>query len=211
MANAANIIRAFSEEQTSRLTGISRRQLRYWDKEKFFVPSLAYEDRSLPYSRLYSFRDVVSLKVLNALRNEAKVPLQELRRVKNKLLHLGDDVWTCTTLYVHNKRVAFLNPETASMEEVVSGQGILIPLQEASRDMEDKVKALDKRSPDLIGKFERKRGIARNQLVIAGTRVPVKSIKAFADAGYSIEQIKKEYPTLVDGDIVAAIEVDTAA
>src|SRR5215472_894911 len=35
-----------------------------------------------------------------------------------------------------------------------------------------------------IGKIERHRGTAENKPVIAGTRIPVKSIKAFSDAGY---------------------------
>ena len=57
-----------------------------------------------------------------------------------------------------------------------------------------------------IGKTERHRNIARNQTVIAGTRIPVRSIKAFADAGYSVDAIRKEYPTLTEEDIRAAIK-----
>lgn len=211
MANAPDIVRAFSEDQVAHLTGVSKRQLRYWDCGGFFVPSLAYESRSRPYSRLYSFRDLVSLKILNRLRNEAKVPLGELRRVKDRLLHLGDEVWIKTTLHAHNKRVAFLNPETDVLEEVVSGQGILIPLWEETGNMEEAVSALSERGRDSIGKFERTRGIARNQLVISGTRIPVRSVKAFAEAGYSIEQIRQEYPTLTEDDIKAAINFETAA
>jgi uncharacterized protein (DUF433 family) len=210
--NARNLIETFSEETTSRLTGVSVRQLRYWDGDGFFSPSLAYEDRSVAYSRLYSFRDIVSLKVLNTLRNDAGVPLQHLRDVKIKLLGLGDDLWAATTLYVHNKRVAFVNPETDTLEEVVSGQGLLqIPLKVASDNMRDTIVRLKQRNPDNIGKFERTRKIAHNQLVIAGTRIPVDSVKAFAAAGYSIERIKLEYPTLTTEDIQAAMGYADAA
>src|SRR5882672_3208640 len=106
------LIETFSEETASRLTGVSIRQLRYWDGDGFFSPSLAYPDRSTAHSRIYSFRDIVALKVLNTLRNDAKVPLQHLREVKDSLLALGDTLWAETILYVHNKRVAFVNPET---------------------------------------------------------------------------------------------------
>jgi hypothetical protein len=83
--------------------------------------------------RLYSFRDIVSLK---ALRNEANVPLEHLREVKEKLIHLGDYIWAKTTLYVFNKRVVFDNPGTKEKEEVVSGQGVLqIPLQVVAENM----------------------------------------------------------------------------
>jgi hypothetical protein len=67
-----NLIETFTEDRASRLTGVSVRQLRYWDRDGFFSPNLGYEDRSVPYSRLYSFRDIVSLKVLNTLRNDAQ-------------------------------------------------------------------------------------------------------------------------------------------
>ena len=62
-----------------------------------------------------------------------------------------------------------------------------------------------------IGKIEKKRGVANNQAVIAGTRIPVKSIQAFSEAGYSVEEIKKQYPTLTDDDILAAINYKAVA
>ncbi len=206
------VVSAFTEDQVARLTGISIGQLRYWDRTNFFQPSLAYENRRASYSRIYSFRDIVCLKVVNALRNEAKVPLPHLRDVKDKLRHLGDDLWSKTTFYVLNKRVVFFNLETDRREDVVSGQGVLqIPLKVVSGDMEDAVRAMWRRDEASFGKIERHRNIACNQEVIAGTRIPVRAIKAFADAGYSIDEIKREYPSLTEQDIRAAIEHNAAA
>lgn len=208
----ATIVAAFTEDQAERLTGVSKRQLRYWDRTGFFTPSLAYDDRRAPYSRLYSFRDLASLKVVNALRNEANVPLPHLREVKEKLSHLGDDLWAKTTLYVLKRAVIFHNPETGAREEVLSKQAVLeIPLRAVSGNVEDAVKALRQRDPDLVGKVERQRNIAHNQPVIAGTRIPVRGVKAFDKAGYSVEDIRKEYPTLTEEDIRAAIEYKEAA
>jgi DNA-binding transcriptional MerR regulator len=201
------IIAAFTEDQVARLTGVSQTQLRYWDRTGFFVPTLAYEDRRAPYSRLYTFRDLVSLKVINALRNDAAVPLPHLRKVKEKLVHLGDDVWAKTTLYVLNKRVIFDSPGGKTREEILSGQVILqIPLKVVSGNMEQAIKAMSVRAPSSIGRTERKRNVVHNELVVAGTRIPVRSIKSFAEAGYSVDQIRKEYPTLTDSDIRAAIK-----
>jgi uncharacterized protein (DUF433 family) len=206
------VVSAFTEDHVERLTGVSQRQLRYWDRTGFFVPSLAYEDRRSPYSRLYSFRDVVSLKIVSALRNDANVPLPHLREVKEKLAHLGDDLWATTTLYVLNRRVIFDSPDMDRREEVVSGQVMLqIPLKVVSGNTEEAVKALRKREDAAIGKIERRKNVAHNQAVIAGTRIPVRSVKAFADAGYSVEQIQKEYPTLTAEDIQAAISFEAAA
>lgn len=209
--NASAVVSAFTEDQVERLSGVTKRQLRYWDKTGFFVPSLGFEDRSQPYSRLYSFRDLVSLKVLSTLRNEGKVPLPRLREVKERLLHLGDEVWSKTSLYVLNKQVVWLNPETGEREEPVSGQRILeIPLEVASRSMEEAVRDLGRRDASLIGKFERRRNVAHNRTVFSGTRIPVDSVKAFAAAGYSVSQILEEYPALTHEDVRAALNHEAA-
>jgi DNA-binding transcriptional MerR regulator len=163
------VLSAFTEDQVRCLTGISKRQLCYWDRRGFFVPSLAYPDRRDSYSRLYSFRDLVCLKIVNALRNEANVPLPHLREVKDKLAHLGDDLWAKTILYVLNRRVVFHNPETDKREDVLTGQGLLqIPLIVVSGNMELAVRALWQRDISSIGKIERQKNIAQNQPVIAG-------------------------------------------
>lgn len=48
----------------------------------------------------------------------------------------------------------------------------------------------------------------KSQAVIAGTRIPVDAIKEFADAGYTVPQIMKEYPTLDRRDVEAAISYE---
>jgi uncharacterized protein (DUF433 family) len=204
--DSSSVIAAFTEAQATRLTGISLRQLRYWATHKFFEPSLKVVDPDLPAMRLYSFRDLACLKVINSLRNKAKIPLQELRRVKERLSHLGDDLWAKTTLYVLRKRVVFKNPSTGEMEEVATGQGVLeIPLRVITGEIETALRAMRERKGEAVGKIERKRGVAQNQPVIAGTRIPVRSIKAFADANYSVEDILKQYPTLTRDDVNAAL------
>lgn len=212
MTDQETVVLAFGEEHVERLTGLSTSRLRYWDRTRFFTPGLADENRRLAYSRIYSFRDLVCLKVLSTLRNEARVSLQHLREVKDKLAHLGDDMWAKTTLYVLNRKVIFVNPETHQKEEVVSGQGILqIPLRVVWDSMEKAVQSLWTRDAATIGKIERRRGVASNKPVIAGTRIPVKAIKAFQDAGYSIKKIREQYPVLTEKDIRAALEYSEAA
>lgn len=208
----STIVRAFSLEETERLTGISRGQLLYWDRTHFFAPSLADENRRSPNSRVYSFRDVKCLKVLNTIRNEIRVSLPHLREVKEKLAHLGDDMWATTTLYVLNRRVVFDNRETEQREEVVSGQAVLqIPLRVVQSDMEKAVQVLWGRDPASIGQIDRHRGVASSQPVVAGTRIPVRAIKAFKEAGYSVAQIREQYPALAEEDVQAALGFNEAA
>lgn len=207
-----NVVRAFSQEDVQRLTGISCGQLSYWDRTLFFVPSFADENRRYAFSRVYSFRDVACLQILNTLRNELRLSLPHLRDVKAKLAKMGDDLWAKTTLYVINRRVVFDNPETGQREEVVSGQGVLqIPLEIVRGNLEKSVRNLWRRDRSAIGKIQRKRGVASNQSVIKGTRISVAAIQDFAEEGYSIAQIKEQYPSLTERDIRAAIRHRKAA
>jgi len=41
--------------------------------------------------------------------------------------------------------------------------------------------------------------------VIAGTRVSVTAIREFAEDGYSVARIIKEYPVLTEADVAAAL------
>jgi uncharacterized protein (DUF433 family) len=212
MPGIQKIISAFTEEQAERLTGVSRRQLGYWDRTGFFSPSMADENRRRPFSRLYSFRDLVSLQILNALRNESKVPLPHLREVKEKLARLGDDLWSRTVLYVLGRRVVIQSPDSDHKIDAVTGQGVLqIPIEVVRGNIERGIQLLRGRDESVIGKIDRKRGISRNQTVVAGTRIPVSAIKAFRAAGYTNDQIIKEYPSLTAKDIKAALAYGKAA
>lgn len=201
------IISAFSEEQVERLTGISKTQLRYWDYTNFFKPALADENRRVAFSRIFSFKDVASLRVLNVLRNQYNVPLQHLRQVAKDLLQMSDAKWTATQLFVLNKRVVFVEPNTKQYREIVSKQYVIgIPLHIVVSDTKRDVERLQQRSGDDVGKVTRARNVSHNAWVIAGTRISVATIKRFAEDGYAIEEIQEEYPTLTADDIRAAID-----
>lgn len=200
-----NIIGAFSEEQASSISGVSIYQLRQWDKEKFFPAAYSAGKQHVPFGRLYSFRDLVSLQFLNDLRNAKKIPLSHLREVSAKLSHLGDQKWSATTLYVLGKRVVLEDTATKRREDVVSGQRVFnIPLRVVIKNTRDRIRELNKRG-DAIGQFAKGKFVAHNELVFRGTRIPVSLIVEFYDAGYSSTKILREFPDLTDADIGAAI------
>jgi uncharacterized protein (DUF433 family) len=205
------VVAAFTEDQASRLTGVSLRQLRSWASEDFFVPGLAMRGEGEPSIRLYSFRDLVCLKIIGQLRNEVRVTLAHLREVKERLSHLGEDMWAKTTLYVLNRRIVFDNPETGIKEDAGNGQGVLqIPLRVVASDMRDAIAALRRRDAQSVGKIDTKR-TGRNNPVVAGTRIPIRTIRAFAEAGYTVDQIIAEYPSLTTSDVEAALAFKEAA
>ena len=122
MLDISNVVAAFSEEHVARITGLSIGRLRYWAKTGFFAPSFVEDDQSLAFSRFYSFKDVVALRILEKLRVQNGVPLQHLRKVAEELSHLKDELWTKTVLFVANRKVVFSDAETGKPREVVSGQ-----------------------------------------------------------------------------------------
>ena len=67
-----------------------------------------------------------------------------------------------------------------------------------------KVAELNDRS-EKLGEVVRMRFTSQNEPVIAGTRVPVRSIKDFAGAGHSIDKIIEEYPALTPADVKSAL------
>ena len=205
-ADPKTVVSAFTEDQASRLTGVSVHQLRYWDRTKLFVPEFADENRRVAYSRIYSFQDIASLRVLNVLTKQYSISVQHLREVAKKLCSMDNSAWVRTVLYVLKKRVNFIDPEDGKQKEVVSGQYALgIPLEQVVSDTKRDIAALSKRDPSKEGNVEQNRFIASNAPVVAGTRIPVAAIQSFANAGYTVEQIMKEYPSLTKADIQSAI------
>ena len=202
----SNVIAAFSEEQVGKITGLTKGRLRYWAKTNFFKPSFSEDDPRLPYSRFYSFKDIVALRTLEILRIQNNVPLQHLRKVAENLSHLENELWTSTTLYVINRRVVFQNSATGTHEDVVSGQYLIgIHLDQIIRDTEKDIIKIRTRNTSSIGKVRKHRSIVRNAWAIAGTRIAVSAIKRLHEDGYSPAEIIEEYPDLTQEDIEAAI------
>lgn len=202
----SNIISAFSAEQAERLTGLSLSQLREWDTAGFFQPSYAAENRKSPYSRIYSFEDIVGLRVLSILRNTHRVSLQHLKAVARKLSEYAPQPWSELTLYVLNKEVHFRNPTDGLVQGAVSGQlAVPVPISSVVEDVRARAEQLRHRSSEAVGQVERHRFVVHNEAVVAGTRIPVSTIRSFADAGYSVDEIIREYPSLTREDIEAAL------
>ena len=76
---------AFDSKTVSRIVGVSLRQIQYWDERGFIRPSVKTAD-GRGTRRLYSFSDLVQLKVVKDLADHG-LSLQKIRRC---LDHLKD-------------------------------------------------------------------------------------------------------------------------
>src|SRR5262249_52771962 len=98
MGEISNIISAFSADHVIRLTGLTMGQLTYWDRTGFFKPQYGADERRSPYSRIYSFSDVVGLRTLSVLKKKFGVSLPHLRQVAGKLSAYSKTPWADITL-----------------------------------------------------------------------------------------------------------------
>ena len=80
---------AFTSKQACYLSGCTSHQLRYWDKVKLVSPSIQSSFGKPGVPKLYSFRDIVSLKVIKTLLDNG-MSIQRVRRAWRYLTRNGD-------------------------------------------------------------------------------------------------------------------------
>jgi DNA-binding transcriptional MerR regulator len=134
---------SFSTAQTARLTGLSPRQLDYWDRQGFVRPSVA---RASGYgsARRYSFADLVRLRVAARLRaagfglNKIRQCVQTLRR-----LDPSREGMTDVRLLVAGSRVVWARSERELVDILQEGQLMLVfPLGEEVRGVAAAIETL---------------------------------------------------------------------
>jgi uncharacterized protein (DUF433 family) len=201
---------AFTAEHIARLTGLSLRQLRYWDDTEFFAPTVLDDHSKRAFGRIYSFRDLVGLRTIAILRNQHKIPLQELRRVGAWLKDQHDTPWSSLRFMLQGRRVLFVDPVSgATVEPKGPGQTVLpIGLEPIASEMRDAASKLRERGPEQIGRVTRHRHVVHNAWTIDGTRIPTQAIWNFHASGYDVAAIIREYPRLTAADVTAAIDFE---
>lgn len=142
----------FSTAQTARLTGLSARQLDYWDREGFVRPSVT---RASGYgsARRYSFADLVRLRVAAKLRaagfglNKIRQCVQTLRRLDPSREGMAD-----VRLLVVGARVVWARSDRELVDVLQEGQLMLVfPLGEEVRGVAAAVATLAREPrPDLF-------------------------------------------------------------
>jgi DNA-binding transcriptional MerR regulator len=82
-------LEAFTAQQASRLTSCTAHQLRYWDKDALVQPSLQSSGGRPGRRRLYSFRDLVALRLVKSLLDNG-MSVQRVRRAWDYLRRTAD-------------------------------------------------------------------------------------------------------------------------
>ncbi len=203
MTNSNNVLVAFSVDHAARVTRLSKSRLTQWDRLGFFSPELADDhDRGNPYARVYSFNDLVGLRTLAILTDRYRVPLSELKRAAPELEKRAARPWSELALAVVKRKVVF-DLDTAPRDSDGQMIGKFIPLGPIASEVAVDSNQLRSRDTDKIGLIERRRFIAHNKPVVAGTRIPTAAIESFVKDGFSDSEIIAEYPSVTSSDIAA--------
>jgi uncharacterized protein (DUF433 family) len=193
---------AVNAATASRITRLTDRQLDYWARTGLIGPSVNRRLTPGRRVRLYGFGDLLALMVAAELK-ERRISLQHIRAVIDHLHARGyDQPLTQVVFATHGRQVYFqhkdgtweggLSPDQLVLSEVLN----LEPLRRRIAD------GLRRDEAD-IGKVERRRGALGSKPVLAGTRVPVETVRRYLAAGRTVEQIVESFPVLTTADIEA--------
>ena len=161
---------AFTTDQVIVLTGLSARQLASWDRAGFFPPRYSERSDGGRTTRLYSFRDLVGLRVLALLRNTHRIPLQQLRKIHNYLQQHFEEPWSQITFYVFGRSVCFDDPRTGTrVDGRMLGQSVFeeIPMVRVEQEVRAAANRLRERTPDEIGAVAQYRSVMSHAPVVA--------------------------------------------
>lgn len=109
--------------QACKIVGITYRQLDYWTRTGLVIPSLQ-EAKGSGTQRLYSFNDLLQLKVVKSL-TDAGASLQKVRQAIDYVReHLVDD-WSGVTIVTDGDGVYACTSDAEVVDLLRSGQGVL--------------------------------------------------------------------------------------
>lgn len=132
----------FTAQQATRLTACTPHQLRYWDKVGLVQPSLQQTGGRPGRRRLYSFRDLVALRVVKSLLDNG-MSVQRVRRAWDYLRRTADiDAHLAEISLVTDGRSIFVvvHDEEELLDALRQGQlAFFIAIDEIARTVEEDV------------------------------------------------------------------------
>jgi uncharacterized protein (DUF433 family) len=198
----------YTARLTAALTGASQRQLAYWRRPRPGQGALLSPEYGTSPRALYSFRDVVALRICVRLRNET--PLQRVRRSVAHLQEVAPETHlSAHTLKSDGRTIVWLTPDGDFIDTVEHpGQpGIPVVMEEVFRSFTTvdgrKVPDLTTPAPGLSIDDEVRSGYP----VLTGTRIPYDTVAALARDGLTDADIIDLYPNVTVDGIHGAVEL----
>lgn len=149
---------AFTAEQACRLSGCTQHQLRYWDRVGLVAPSVQGSRGRPGVRRLYSFRDLVALRVVRSLLDNG-MSLQRVRRAWDYLRREGamDDHLAQVKLVTDGQSIFTVsNDDGEILDALRQGQlAFFVAIDEIARDVEEDVTQFELDRDGFLGMLRR--------------------------------------------------------
>ncbi|MDQ4027974.1 MAG: MerR family transcriptional regulator, partial [Actinomycetota bacterium] len=113
----------FRGPQACKIVGITYRQLDYWTRTGLVMPSVQ-EATGSGSQRLYSFNDLLQLKVVKSL-TDAGASLQKVRQAIDYVRTNLSDNWSRVTIVTDGAGVYACTSDAEVVDLLRSGQGVL--------------------------------------------------------------------------------------
>ena len=138
----------FRGPQVCKIAGITYRQLDYWARTDLLRPSIS-DARGSGTQRVYSYRDLLELKVIKRLL-DAGVSLQSARRALGLLRSSGTDV-AAANLVLNGSNSVLATSGEEIIDLLKGGQGVLniVPLAGVVQELDAAITELTPPVPDV--------------------------------------------------------------
>ena len=135
--------------QTCKIVGIRYRQLDYWTRTGLVQPSVQAA-RGSGTQRLYSFNDLLQLKVIKSL-TDAGASLQRVRQALSYVRESLEGDWSQLTIVSDGRGVYACTSDQEVVDLLHSGQGVLGAVVAVDRVREQLAGSLRELRPELAG------------------------------------------------------------
>lgn len=193
---------AVPREVAARIAGLSERQLDYCANTGLVEPAVDTRVSPGRRVRLYGFVDLLSLLVAAELKSR-KVSLQHIRAIVGHLQGRGYTSPLTQLAFATVGREVYFMHDDGSWEGGLSPDQVVIHEVLNLEPLRGRIAAGVRRDVALGGRVERRRGAMGSKPVLAGTRVPVDTVRRYLKAGRTVEQILASFPTLTAADVEA--------
>jgi uncharacterized protein (DUF433 family) len=193
---------AVTRAVAARIAGLTERQLDYWAGTGLIEPTVDTRLSPGRRIRLYGFMDLLALLIAAELKAR-HVSLQNIRAIVAHLRSRGYASPLTQLTFATVGRNVYFQHEDGSWEGDLRPDQVVIHEVLNLSLLRSRIAAGARRDQTLGGKVERRRGAMGSKPVLAGTRVPVATIRRYLDAGRTVEQILESFPSLTVEDIEA--------
>ena len=182
----------FGASAVLKLTGISYRQLDYWARTGLAGSSIR-QAAGRGSRRVYSFADLVALRVVGQLR-DAGVSVQTIRRAVRWLRSHADEPLSMLALAAHGKKVLALTDDPAKLIEATGeGQVVLaISVEKVARHLERGVSEISApREVTVRVRGRRYKAVLTPDLEVGGYTVEVPELPGCVTEGDNLVEAKR--------------------